>query len=87
MPLKKVSKKYQRRPGAFDRFTCAQTNEQGNRINKQDPINPAKTSVTKFDYFKAESDLVAEGILVYTDTLRESINSNSISLEDLKEFK
>jgi hypothetical protein len=87
MPLKKVNKKYQRRPGAFDRFTCAQTNEQGNRINKQDPINPAKTRVTKFDYFKAESDLVAEGILVYTDTLHESINSNSISLEDLKEFK
>jgi hypothetical protein len=87
MPLRKVSKKYQRKPGAFDRFTCAQTNEQGSRINKQDPINPAKTRITKFDYFKAESDLVAEGILVYTDTLHESINSNSISIENLKEFK
>ena len=87
MPLKKLSRKYQRKPGAFDRFTCAQTDEQGSRINKQDPIKPAKTRITKFDYLKAESDLVAEGILVYTDTLHESINSNSISLEDLKEFK
>ena len=40
---KQVRRRYRRKPGAFDRFTCAQANEQGERIMNQDPIRAVDT--------------------------------------------
>ena len=40
---KQVRRRYRRKPGAFDRFTCAQANEQGERIINQDPIRALDT--------------------------------------------
>lgn len=40
---KQVRRRYRRKPGAFDRFTCAQANEQGERIMNQDPIRALDT--------------------------------------------
>jgi len=40
---KQVRRRYRRKPGAFDRFTCAQANEQGERIMNQEPIRSVDT--------------------------------------------
>lgn len=40
---KQVRRRYRRKPGAFDRFTCAQADDQGRRIMNQNPIRSADT--------------------------------------------